>query len=129
MSNPQGGKGNSLGLAVGATNLAGTGDGQRPVIRPSTVTLERGVTLTGFVDRVGDPVPMVAQDGSQHRPEILLVEALDGVARTAAKAPVSEVAVTVPAHWRAAMVDALRSACAASRVWLARRWSPTPPPR
>ena len=110
MSNPQGGKGNSLGLTIGATNLAGTGDGQRPVIRPSTVTLERGVTLTGFVDRVGDPVPMVAQDGSQHRPEILLVEALDGVARTAARAPVSEVAVAVPAHWRAPMVEALRSA-------------------
>ena len=119
MSNPQGGKGNSLGLTVGATNLACTGDGQRPVIRPSTMTLERGVTLTGFVDRVGDPVPMVAQDGSQHRPEVLLVEALDGVARTAAKAPVSEVAVTVPAHWRAPMVEALRSAMR-SRPGLAR---------
>ncbi|WNG93257.1 Hsp70 family protein [Mycobacterium sp. ITM-2016-00318] len=110
MSNPQGGKGNSLGLAVGATNLAGTGDGQRPVIRASAVTLERGVTLTGFVDRVGDPVPMVAQDGSRHRPEILLVEALDGVARTAARTPVSEVAVAVPAHWRPSAVEALRGA-------------------
>jgi len=110
MSNPQGGKGNSLGLAVGATNLACTGDGQRAVIRPSAVTLERGVSLTGFVDRVGDPVPMVAQDGSRHRPETLLVEALDGVARAAAKAPVSEVAVAVPAHWRAPMVEALRGA-------------------
>ena len=111
MSNPQGGKGNSLGLAVGATNLAGTGDGQRPVVRPAAVTLEQGVTLTGFVDRVGDPVPMVAQDGSQHRPEMLLTEALDGLARSAANgAPVSEVAVTVPAHWRAPVVDALRTA-------------------
>ena len=55
MSNPQGGKGNSLGLAIGATNLAGTGDGQRPVVRPAAVTLESGVMLTGFVDRVGDP--------------------------------------------------------------------------
>ena len=110
MSNPQGGKGNSLGLAIGATNLAGTGDGQRPVIRPAAVTLERGVTLTGFVDRVGDPVPMVAQDGSQHRPEMLLAEALDGLARSAANgAPVSEVAVTVPAHWRPPVVDALRA--------------------
>lgn len=111
MSNPQGGKGNSLGLAVGATNLAGTGDGQRPVVRPAAVTLEQGLTLTGFVDRVGDPVPMVAQDGSQHRPEVLLTEALDGLARSAANgAPVSEVAVTVPAHWRAPVVDSLRTA-------------------
>ncbi len=110
MSNSQGGKGNSLGLAIGATNLVGAGDGQRPVIRPSAVTKDRGLTLTGFVDRVGDPVPMVAQDGSQHRAEVLLVEALDGVARSAAMAPVSEVAVTVPAHWRPSMVDALRGA-------------------
>jgi actin-like ATPase involved in cell morphogenesis len=110
MSDPQSGKGNSLGLAVGATNLAGTGDGQRPVIRASAVTLERGMTLTGFVDRIGDPVPMVAQDGSRHRPEILLVEALDGVARIAARTPVSEVAVAVPAHWRPSAVEALRSA-------------------
>lgn len=110
MSNPQGGKGNSLGLAIGATNLAGTGEGLRPVIRPSAVTLERGLTLTGFVDRVGDPVPLIAQDGSQHRPEMLLADALDSLARNAAKAPVSEVAVTVPAHWRAPMIDALHGA-------------------
>ena len=111
MSNPQGGKGNSLGLAIGATNLAGTGDGQRPVVHPAVVTLERGHTLTGFVDRVGDPVPMVAQDGSRHRPEMLLTQALDGLARSAANAaPVSEIAVTVPAHWRPPVVDALRAA-------------------
>ncbi|RDH74677.1 molecular chaperone [Mycolicibacterium moriokaense] len=119
MSNPQGGKGNSLGLTVGATNLSGTGDGQRSVIRPAAVTLERGLTLTGFVDRVGDPVPMVAPDGSQHRPELLLTEALDGVARAAAMAPVSEVAVAVPAHWRAVTVEALRGALR-SKAGLAR---------
>ena len=69
------------------------------------------MTLTGFVDRVGDPVPMVAQDGSQHRPEMLLVEALDGLARSTANgAPVSEVAVTVPAHWRPSVVETLRAA-------------------
>ena len=110
MSNPQGGKGNSLGLAVGATNLAGTGDGQRPVVRASAVTLAQGLTLTGFVERVGDPVPMIAEDGSRHRAEMLLVEALDGVARSAAKTPVSEVAVAVPAHWRPSVVEALRGA-------------------
>jgi actin-like ATPase involved in cell morphogenesis len=110
MSSPQVGRGSSLGLTVGATNLACTGDGHRPLIRPSVVTPEPGLTLTGFVDRVGDPVPMVAQNGSRHRPELLLAEALDGVARNAAKAPVSEVAVAVPAHWRASMVEALRAA-------------------
>src|SRR5689334_9909554 len=111
MSNPQGGKGNSLGLAIGATNLAGACRGQRPVVRPAAVTLDRGLVLTGFVDRVGDPVPMVAQEGSQHRPEMLLVDALDGLARSAANgAPVSDVAVTVPAHWRPQVVETLRAA-------------------
>ena len=103
--------GNSLGLAIGATNLAGTGEGQRPVVRPAGVTIEPGLVLTGFVDRVGDPVPMVAQDGSQHRPEMLLAQALDGLARSAANgAPVSGFGLTVPAHWRSPMVDALRTA-------------------
>ena len=111
MSNPQGATGNSLGLAIGATNLAGTGEGQRPVVRPAAVTIECGLVLTGFVDRVGDPVPLVAQDGSQHRPEILLAQALDGLARSAANgAPVSVVGVTVPAHWRPQVVEALRAA-------------------
>ena len=111
MSNPRAGTGNSLGLAVGATNLAGTSDRHRPVIRPAAVTLDRGLVMTGFVDRVGDPVPMVAQDGSQHRPELLLVEALDGLARSTANGgPVSEVAVTVPAHWRPPVVETLRAA-------------------
>ncbi|HEX3285762.1 MAG TPA: Hsp70 family protein [Mycobacterium sp.] len=111
MSDPQGGKGNSLGLAIGATYLAGAGNGQRPVVRRAAVTLDRGLVLSGFVDRVGDPIPMVAQDGSRHRPEILLVEALDALARSAANgAPVSEVAVTVPAHWRPQVVETMRAA-------------------
>ncbi|OBK72008.1 hypothetical protein A5651_17700 [Mycobacterium sp. 1274761.0] len=80
------------------------------MLRPASVTLGPGLTLTGFVDRVGDPVPMVAHDGSRHRPESLLTDALDDAARAAAAAPVSEVAVAVPAHWRPPMVDALRGA-------------------
>ena len=53
---------------------------------------------------------MIAEDGSRHSAEMLLAEALDGVARSAAKAPVSEVAVAVPAHWRPSAVEALRGA-------------------
>jgi hypothetical protein len=88
MSNPQGGQGNSLGLSIGATNLAGSRGGQSAVIRPSALST-RGLTLTGFVDRVGDPVPLVAPDGSQHRPETLLAEALDAITeRAASGAPV-----------------------------------------
>ena len=39
-----------------------------------------GVVLTGFVERVGDPVPLVAEDGSSHLGERVLVEALDALA-------------------------------------------------
>jgi molecular chaperone DnaK (HSP70) len=108
MLNSPGNHGHSLGLSVGATNLAGTRDGQTTVIRPAELTLQ-GQRLTGFVDRVGDPVPLVAPDGSKHRSEDLLADALGAIAhRVAAGAPVSEVAVTVPAHWRASVVDTLR---------------------
>jgi hypothetical protein len=108
MLNSPGNHGHSLGLSVGATNLAGTRDGQTAVIRPAELTLQ-GQRLTGFVDRVGDPVPLVAPDGSKHRSEDLLADALGAIAHTvAAGAPVSEVAVTVPAHWRASVVDTLR---------------------
>jgi hypothetical protein len=103
--------GHSLGLSVGATNLAGTGDGQTAVIRPAELTLQ-GQRLTGFVDRVGDPVPLVAPDGSKLRSEELLADALgviaDTVAAGAPVSPVSAVAVAVPAHWRASVVDTLR---------------------
>ena len=108
MLNSPGNHGHSLGLSVGATNLAGTRDGQTAVIRPAELTL-RGQRLTGFVDRVGDPVPLIAPDGSKYRSEELLADALGSMARAVTDGvPVSDVAVTVPAHWRASVVDILR---------------------
>ena len=108
MLNSPGNNGHSLGLSVGATNLAGTRDGQTAVIRPAELTL-RGQRLTGFVDRVGDPVPLIAPDGSKYRSEELLADALGSMARAVTDGvPVSDVAVTVPAHWRASVVDILR---------------------
>jgi hypothetical protein len=100
-----------LGLSVGATNLAGARDGHAAVMRPSVVTVN-GQRLTGFVDRVGDPVPLVAPDGSNHRPEHLLAEALHDVAQsaTAGGPAADEMAVAVPAHWPPPVVDALRRA-------------------
>jgi hypothetical protein len=111
MFNSPGNQGPSLGLSVGATNLAATRDGQTAVIRPAELTVQ-GQRLTGFVDRVGDPVPLIAPDGSKHRSEELLADALGAMAHAATAgapvSPVSAVAVTVPAHWRASVVDTLR---------------------
>ena len=108
MLNQQVPGGHSLGLSVGATNLAATRDGHTSVIRPSEVTLQ-GQRLTGFVDRVGDPVPIVAPDGSHHRAELLLAEALGAVAQAVTEGmPVTDTAIAVPAHWRPSVVDTMR---------------------
>jgi len=108
MFNHQAPEAHSLGLSVGATNLAGTRDGHTAVVRPSEVTLH-GQRLTGFVDRVGDPVPLIAPDGSNHRPELLLAEALGAVAHVTTEGlPVTDTTVTVPAHWRPSVVDSVR---------------------
>lgn len=105
--NSAGRQGRSVGLSVGATNLAATYDGHAHV-RAAEVTVH-GQRLTGFVDRVGDPVPLVAPDGSSHRPEVLLAEALGATAQSLTGGePVADMAVTVPAHWRPSVVDALR---------------------
>jgi hypothetical protein len=106
--NSPGRRGHSLGLSVGATNLAGTRDGQTAVIRPAELMLH-GQRLTGFVDRVGDPVPLVAPDGSRYRSEELLADALGSMAHAVTGGvPASDVVVTVPAHWRASAVEELR---------------------
>ncbi len=116
----------SLGLSIGMTNLVAARVGRPPVMRRAVLTLlsgrapevgipgenpalnQPGVTLTGFVERVGDPVPLIAEDGSAHSAERVLVEALDAMARTVGGG--SPVAIAVPAHWGPAMVGALRGA-------------------
>ena len=80
-----------LGLSIGTTNLVAARVGNQPVIRRSVLTLSttapesacpqhaHGVVLGGFVERVGDPVPLVAPDGSSHPADRLLVEALEAM--------------------------------------------------
>ena len=76
-----------VGLSVGATNLAAVVVGRTAVTRSPVLTLyphrppevgvpsenpnltERGLIITDFVHRVGDPVGIVAPDGSTHRGE------------------------------------------------------------
>lgn len=122
-----------VGLSVGATKLAAVVLGRTaltrsPVLtrfahRPPEVGLpeenrnltERGLILTDFVDRVGDPIGMVAADGSTHRADAVLADALRAMlyAVGGGRRPAGPVAVTRPAHWRPAAVDALRGALAA----------------
>jgi actin-like ATPase involved in cell morphogenesis len=99
----------TLGISIGATNLVAT-SGSQAVVHPAVLRTAQGGWLSGFVDRIGDPVPLVASDGSTHRPEALLTEALEVVTSALPNAEmVSDVAVTVPAHWPSSVVDALRT--------------------
>jgi hypothetical protein len=116
-----------LGLSIGTTNLVAARVGGRPVIRRSVLTVfpdrpaevgvpsptgtasgDRGLVLSGFVDRVGDPVPLVAADGSARRGEMVLADALDAMARTVGGG--APVAIAVPAHWGPGTIGALRGA-------------------
>jgi Hsp70 protein len=116
-----------LGLSIGTTNLVAARAGAPPVSRRAVLTLypnrvpevgvpsenpnltEPGVVLSGFVERVGDPVPLVAPDGSKHLADRLLVEAVDAMARTVSGPPPSQVVIAVPAHWGPAVLGALRA--------------------
>ena len=128
-----------VGLSVGATNLAAVGPGCGAATRRSVLTLyphrppevgvpsenprldERGLVVSGFVDRSGDPVGIVAADGSFHRGEVLIADALRALTRTVAdgRVPPPAPAVTFPAHWRTAAVDALRRELESLPEWSA----------
>ena len=116
----------SLGLSIGVTNLVAARVGRPPVMRRAVLTLfsgrapevgvrgensalnQSGLVLSGFVERVGDPVPLIAEDGSAHRGERVLVEALDAMTRTVGGG--APVAIAVPAHWGPGVIGALRGA-------------------
>ena len=134
----------AVGLSIGATRFAGVQLGRPPVTRQSVLTLyaqrspelgvpgenpnltQPGMVVTEFVDRVGDPVGMVAADGSMHRGELLVADALRELLYTVTggRPPAAPPTVTYPAHWRKAQVDALRTALTHVPEW-SRRGQPT----
>lgn len=117
-----------VGLSVGASNVAAVIPGCAAVTRQPVLTLyrhrppevgvpaenprpaQRGLVVNDFVDRAADPIGIVAADGSVHRGEALIADALRAVSRavTGGRAPQSPPGVAFPAHWRPAAVDALR---------------------
>ncbi|HWS91723.1 MAG TPA: Hsp70 family protein, partial [Mycobacterium sp.] len=126
----------ALGLSIGATNLAAvTADlaiVRKPVLtlyrqRPPEVGVpsenprldEPGRVITDFVDRVGDPVGIVAADGSAHRSEALVADGLRALAyaATGGRPLPQSVAVTYPAHWSANAVVALGAALSRVAEW------------
>lgn len=123
-----------LGLSIGTTNLVAARVGNPPVTRRSVLTLyghrpaevglpsenpnltESGLVMRGFVERVGDPVPLYAVDGSTHYADRLLIEALDAMAATVGGlAPDSDAVIAVPGYWSSATVQALDAALRTDR--------------
>ncbi len=122
-----------VGLSVGASNLAVVIVGRAALSRSSVLTRyphrppevgvpsenpnlnERGLILTDFVDRVGDPVGIVAADGSTHLADGVLADALRALllALGSGGPPEGPVAITYPAHWRPAAIDGLRNVLSA----------------
>ena len=118
----------ALGLSVGAAKLAGVAVGSVAVTRSAVLTRfdhrppevglpsenpaldERGLIIKGFVERVGDPVPIVASDGSSFAAAALLADALRALlyAVTRGRRPSDPIGVAYPVHWRQPAVDALR---------------------
>ncbi|ORW73319.1 hypothetical protein AWC23_06975, partial [Mycobacterium saskatchewanense] len=117
-----------LGLSIGTTNLVAARNGSSPVSRRAVLTLyphcapkvglpsensdmtEPGMLMSGFVERIGDAVALVSADGSAHDPDLLAVEALDGmVSAVGADAASAEISIAVPAYWKPGTVQALRN--------------------
>lgn len=101
-----------LGLSIGTTNMVAARVGNPPVTRPSVLTVS-GRELGGFVERVGDPVPLVAADGTAHRADDLLVALLEELVE-GAEETAEQIAIAVPAHWNGATLRSLRNAVRAS---------------
>lgn len=118
-----------LGLSVGATNLVAIAD-HAPLVRRTVLTVsaqhgsvvgapsvDGGLVFTDFVGRVGDPVPLVAADGSAHRAELLLAGAVEALTRESSPIHRPDVSVvTVPAHWSPAAFDSVRRTMPGVRV-------------
>lgn len=107
----------ALGLSVGVSTLAAVGAGRIVTSRP--VISRGGVRINDFVNRVGDPVGIVAPDGSVHTGAALLAEALYALSRTTMSGrPVPAVpTVAHPAHWGPAAVDALGRELRRIQAW------------
>ncbi|BBY19888.1 Hsp70 family protein [Mycobacterium stomatepiae] len=126
----------ALGLSIGATNFAAV-TADHGITRKPVITLFRerlpeigvpgenprldqpGLVITDFVDRVGDPIGIVAADGTVHRSEVLAADGLRALAYAATNGGglPENVAVTHPAHWASTSVDALGSALSRVPEW------------
>ncbi|OBF71360.1 molecular chaperone [Mycobacterium sp. 852002-51613_SCH5001154] len=130
------GAGTALGLSIGTTNLAAVA-AEKAITRKPVLTLyperapevgipaenprlnQPGLVITGFVNRISDPRGVVAADGSVHRSEELIADAMRALAYsvTGGRTLPESVAVTYPAHWPSPAVDAVGTALSSVAEW------------
>ncbi|WP_345317438.1 Hsp70 family protein, partial [Mycobacterium paraffinicum] len=130
------GAGTALGLSIGTTNLAAVA-AEKAITRKPVLTLyperapevgipaenprlnQPGLVITGFVNRISDPRGVVAADGSVHRSDELIADAMRALAYsvTGGHTPPESVAVTYPAHWPSPVVDAVGTALSSVAEW------------
>ncbi|HEY9314488.1 Hsp70 family protein [Williamsia sp.] len=127
----------AIGVAIGAQRLTATTlptDSAPPVIRTPVLTLSPdrpvecgtasenprvrgdGVTVSGFVERVGDPVPITSPDGKTHRAEMLTAAAVKSVIRglLGQSQQPPPIVVAYPSYWPPNAVSDLRGALPAA---------------
>ncbi|WP_319458331.1 Hsp70 family protein [Mycobacterium sp. RTGN4] len=92
---------------MGATHLVAARADGSATVRPAAVAW-RGDVLKGFVERIGDPVPIVASDGSAHSAQRLLSHALSDLVN-AAGGPREGMSIAIPAHWPEHVVARFRA--------------------
>src|ERR1700743_2963785 len=108
---------------AGAANPGLTLCGQPPpevgVPSENPMLNEPGLVISDFVDRVGAPDDIVATDGTTHRSETLVADALRALsyAVTDGRAVPDAVAVPHPAHWGPTAVDSVRVALGRVSEW------------
>jgi len=107
----------AVGLSVGSSTLAAVGSGRAVTVRP--LVRRAGQPVGDFVDRVGDPVGIVAADGSLHSGAELLAEALLALARgaTAGRPLQADAVVAYPGSWGPSAAEALRRALLRLPPW------------
>ena len=125
--------GDPIGVSIGTSNLVAVRVGRAPVSRRAVLTLfghlpaevgtaeenghppdPDGMVVRGFVERVGDPVPLVVGDGASYRGETLLATALSALLDLVGGAGAGDVVtIAAPAHWSRTARTALQAALAA----------------
>ena len=103
-----------LGISIGSATLVAVTDGStgetQQVRLPSALQLDDGSVITGFVERVGDPIPILAADGTEYRGEALAATAVGALVGQADGDEGTTVVLAHPVAWNRHTTRTMESA-------------------